>query len=842
MAEQDATGGSRLGGLGGRFPSQKKMSAMADINVKGLDDFASSLSKVKSNLTELQQTLKTFSSSSNAFKSEMEKITSSLKGVSTSAKDVSGAVKGISAGSSGGKGPIATRISNIWSKDGSGGGVTDSGTIISGGGGGSNNNNNSKNTNIKSNAGATESDISAGKTIGSETGGLVKSLLGSVKEGISGLFSGNGGKILNGIVGAASNTAALGGVLNAGSLNYTYDRIEGPTGNRNTALQLSQALGPNAAAMGISIQDLIRGLAQGAPVQGSNADIVSTILAGQSVGSYMKGTPGRNGFFESVRQMQTLTPGVSAGAMSSTLANYIGNTKSQQAGMYYGEGAFTMIGQGGRYKSLAEWAEGIMKFMEQHRIGNQGGKFTKDELISQNFPGSNINAWFQMMGVPGEMVDYWWQYALANAGQVSPITKGAEQTSQLAANVSKAKGGGIDLASERLRNITESTRRDYLLGNQMYNVYGGREGADRRFNIAMQGADLSLGRMMTETNLGNIMSMLPTPIAEMLMPIISSLVSTPIAGAMTGVHMLAGLAGDPIGDPIGDYGPQGGTSTKHLAPDLGKKIDAMLKANPRLRISSGYRDTVTQNRLQKNGVGRVGPASKSMHTRGWAADIGPMSEMGWLQANAGKFGLQTATHAGEPWHVQSAGTMPYGDPGSSPIGDSWYDPALGALKTIGNIVGKGAQAAEGIITSPIRKLVSSFFSGTDAISTVDRAINLFIKLLMEPMGMLGSFTGENTLGVDDYKSLINTKTDFKSQVFKGFEPTTDLGPKVFGDPVSMASATPTIHAKMDSPIIFKTEIHLSGGVGNSPIDAQRTAATIADHLQAEYAKRDWRKS
>jgi len=835
MAEQDATGGSRLGGLGGGFPSQKKLSAMADINVKGLDDFASSLSKVKTNLAELQQTLRTFSSSSNAFKSEMDKIAGSLKGVSASAKDVSGAVQGISAGSSGSKSPRFTAIKTIFTPTVDGGGGVSSSAASSSG---------RKTTNIKSNAGATESDISAGKSMGSDTGEAIKSLLGSVRNGLTSLFSGGIGGVIGGGIStalkAAGGVGTLGGIVNAGSLNYAYDRIEGPTGNRNTALQLSQALGPNAAAMGMSIQDLIRGLAQGAPVRGSNADIVSTVLAGQSVGSYMKGTSGRNGFFESVRQMQTLTPGVSAGAMSSTLANYIGNTKSQQAGMYYGQGAFTMIGQGGRYKSLAEWAEGITKFMEQQRVGNQGGKFSKDELITQNFPGSNINAWFQMMGVPGEMVDYWWQYALANAGQVSPITQGAAgQTKQLAANVSANKGNGIDLASERLRNITESSRRDYLLGNQMYNIYGGREAADRRFNIGMQGADLSLAKTMTGTNLGNIMSMLPTPIAEMLMPIISSLVSTPFAGLMTGNHMLAGLkpTGDPIGDPIGDYGPRGGTSTKHLAPDLGSKIDAMMKANPRLKMSSGYRDTVTQNRLHRNGVGRVGPASKSMHTRGWAADIGPMSEMGWLQANAGKFGLQTATHAGEPWHVQAAGTMPYGDPGSMPIGDE--DSFLGK---VGAFFGTGAKALEDTITWPMKKLISMFFSGGSAINTVDSAINFFIKLLMEPMGMLGSFTGTNKLGVDDYKSLINTKSDFKSRVFKGFEPDVNLGQPVFGDPISMASGSPTIHAKMDSPIIFKTEIHLNGATGNSPIDAQRTAATIADHLQAEYAKRDWRKS
>jgi hypothetical protein len=104
----------------------------------------------------------------------------------------------------------------------------------------------------------------------------------------------------------------------------------------------------------------------------------------------------------------------------------------------------------------------------------------------------------------------------------------------------------------------------------------------------------------------------------------------------------------------------------------------MMKANPRLQITSGLRDKYTSAKLQKKGIGNFGSGTpfigdlgdgrtnrNSPHSAGWAADLGPRSQYKWLQRNAHKFGLETAAGHGEPWHVQLAGTV---GSGTGPMG------------------------------------------------------------------------------------------------------------------------------------------------------------------------------
>ena len=102
---------------------------------------------------------------------------------------------------------------------------------------------------------------------------------------------------------------------------------------------------------------------------------------------------------------------------------------------------------------------------------------------------------------------------------------------------------------------------------------------------------------------------------------------------------------------IGDqYTTTGGTGTAGLHPDMRRRVDAMMKVNPRLRVTSGLRDNAMQQRLKRRGVGRVS-GRPSAHTRGMAADLGPSSQYGWIVNNAKKFGLNSGNSHGEPWHV-----------------------------------------------------------------------------------------------------------------------------------------------------------------------------------------------
>jgi hypothetical protein len=692
-----------------------------------------------------------------------------------------------------------------------------------------------------------------------------KKIAGAIGDTIKGALS----NPLN--LSSALGAVAFGGMsamssLAGSGIEYAYNRINGPQGNQAFALRASQALAPNVTMMraasgnsNMTMTGMLRGLASRYPVMGTPDDMLSMILSGQSVGALMAGTPERNGFFESARQMQTLNPGASPGSIGSSLAGYMGNVRSQQLGAFLGQGAFTMVGQGGRYKSLSEWAEGITKFLEKQRLGGgQGKKFTAAELITQNFPGSNINAWFQMMGVPQDMVDFWWQYVLTARG--SGGGENLDATGLIGATASQR---GLNLGVERLKNVTQGSRREFLMGAGMYPLYGARESSDSRFNMIMQGLDAGLGSMFRDTNVGRMMALLPTPIMELLMPLMSQLATSPFGLASAGLAGALSSFGDPpIGDPIGDYGYAGGTSTAHLSPDLANRVKSMMRANPRLRVSSGYRDTVTQNRLRRSGYGMVAPSSRSKHTRGWAVDIGPTSEGGWLANNAHKFGLQSAASQGEPWHIQMAGTMPVGDDGN------WLDKLKGwSTSAVGKVVGAGTSAlgnlaaplveglkwimtqASNIILEPIQGIFTKLLSGGSFSKIVDTAVSLYSKLMMAPLSGLIRIGGESvstgSMSEQDIIGLISgneTRPLPNITLPKGFSPkafdVTDSG--LFGDPSGLMASTPTsVSMNMGSPVVINAPITINGGSGSSG-DARRVAAMVVDHLQSELSRRQWR--
>ena len=108
-----------------------------------------------------------------------------------------------------------------------------------------------------------------------------------------------------------------------------------------------------------------------------------------------------------------------------------------------------------------------------------------------------------------------------------------------------------------------------------------------------------------------------------------------------GGGMLSSILGDP-------------DTTSGMQPNLAHGITAMKRANPNLQINSGHRSSSQQAALYAAKGGRgVARPGQSPHQLGKAADIGPPSQFGWLQANAQKFGL--ATDRSEPWHVQAIG-------------------------------------------------------------------------------------------------------------------------------------------------------------------------------------------
>jgi hypothetical protein len=159
-----------------------------------------------------------------------------------------------------------------------------------------------------------------------------------------------------------------------------------------------------------------------------------------------------------------------------------------------------------------------------------------------------------------------------------------------------------------------------------------------------------------------------------------------------------------------------------MHPDMRKRMSAMMRANPNLRITSGHRDLAKQQALKRKGGNRVS-GRPSAHTRGMAADMGPRSEYGWLMANAGKFGLKSGKRAGEPWHVDM------GDVGDNDLtgvagglGQMLGGGALGLLQTImgafGGILGGGADPTATMTgvasgTAGLLKMLLSVFATAD---------------------------------------------------------------------------------------------------------------------------------
>jgi hypothetical protein len=395
------------------------------------------------------------------------------------------------------------------------------------------------------------------------------------------------------------------------------------------------------------------------------------------------------GFFRGTAELANMYPGASLPGLAGALGSFAGNTAAQQRSLFMSGGAFGMIGQGGAQKTVSQWAESILNYLETQRFGAQRGQpFTYPELITQQFPGSNIDAWLDINGVPPDMKEAWWNYAL-NKAKTQNNTGGG---------VMAIEAQSSNLAFQRSKAVSATTKGQFQMATSLSGPYRQRENANADFNTAMASFINSTVRKSAITS---TIANLPDTMEEFLMQflensgVLGSIVGAGIGYGTTGFNLISNLFGEGAifgnlgtqfadiigslgtgttlssitaleeilaGGDVGDtgWGAMGGTTAMGLHPDMNKKVGAMMRANPRLRMNSGRRDEVTQRNLRGKGYSRVSGKS-SAHTRGLAADLGPASEYGWIMANARKFGLQSGARHGEPWHVGMSGI---GDAGS----------------------------------------------------------------------------------------------------------------------------------------------------------------------------------
>lgn len=598
--------------------------------------------------------------------------------------------------------------------------------------------------------------------------------MGAAAGGGGGSGSGGGGGWGGGFVSGMANVSqSMFGAVN--EKGWVRDLLMFPTrymrsavtDNRQLAMLASAGLGPQAFAAGTNTQSMMGALAGqfGNVLGGSPSDLVDLMNAASTYGAGINwqnyaggqnaggpnGGGGANGpraagFFQSVMQAQRMNPGAPVGALAGAIGGYAGNVQAQQTSAFLTGGAFSMIGPGNKQKSISEWATGILRWLQGLRGGPDRGKpFTYAELMSQNFPGSNFDAWLTQNGVTGDMKQMFWTYALAQAG------RGQSAVDQL---FTKNTSVDTSVAFNRLQASAAETRTGFRLAGTMSGAYANKEQANRFFseltghllNQALPAA-MSSGAM-------SYMQYLPDTIEEIMMQLAertglgglgAGIVGWGGTGALknmvgSGAGALQDLFGD-VGD-VGDYGSFGGTSSAGLHPDMRKRVDAMMAANPRVRVSSGLRDLGTQQRLKRQGVGRVS-GRPSGHTRGMAADLGPRSEYGWISANASKYGLRSGRSKGEPWHV-----------GMGDIGDPITD-AINAMKGSEALSGIQNLQATQMLTSLFSNLFGSFTGATspeDQIKNIGGASSFLMQMLMGVFG--GEINTANLAPRDVYDQLV----------------------------------------------------------------------------------------
>ncbi len=443
-------------------------------------------------------------------------------------------------------------------------------------------------------------------------------------------------------------------------LRFIRDRMQV---NRNVVLgasnQLNMAMLRGAGTNGfggVSQETMLDVLGRNpGGVKGTTQEMIDLMQYASKTGAsygFANGAQGVRGpgFFQGVQQAQALNPGASVQSIMGAIGGQASNTGAQQQSMMMTGGAYSMIGKGGRQKSLTEWADSIMKWLIDLRPGPMRGKaFSYGELMSQYYPGSNIDAWFNANQVSQEMREYWWTYELGKvSGSVSSDQSG---------NLFQMGPGGAqknNLASLRLESTNVLTQGEFSLGKKMSGAYGNREQSNRAFNEMIQSfLAAALPQALSSGPLAAIQYM-PDMIEDLLFGLLErapNSAQTLIGGGALAGMFLGGMGdvGD-IGDMPGAYGAQGGTTTSGMHPDMKRKVGAMQRANPRVRVTSGLRDTGLQQRLRQKGYKNVS-GKASAHTRGMAADLGPPSEYGWIAQNANKFGLKSGKGHGEPWHV-----------------------------------------------------------------------------------------------------------------------------------------------------------------------------------------------
>ena len=371
------------------------------------------------------------------------------------------------------------------------------------------------------------------------------------------------------------------------------------------------------------------------------------LYQGTGIGAYAGagGVAGQRGqaYTTSIKQMQETMPGLDAtqaASGQSAIYNNVQGMKMARAMLGNSVLPFKTDGPGkGQRKTQQEYFRDVLTALQKlPRPDGSTGAWSKDDIMQMNFPGSRLNAWLSAI-LPEEVIPMWYEWAITNAA-VSAAGKGQLSDDPKTAKKQRESVFGRSLATNAQETTNREAQKDAQFGGEQYGAMNARLDYEKKTLGVLSHIDSMI------SGIYGIFGRVP------------SLMQGGVAGAIGGVVSFIGglFGGDPgyMGDPE--------SSTSHLTPDLRKRVNSMMKANPNISITSAYRDNKRQGDLYKQGGGPFAPSGKSKHGRGQAIDLGPPSQFGWIAKNARKFGLDSATQYREPWHVQLMGTLGIGDP------------------------------------------------------------------------------------------------------------------------------------------------------------------------------------
>jgi hypothetical protein len=205
----------------------------------------------------------------------------------------------------------------------------------------------------------------------------------------------------------------VGGAIQQGT-KLAMDRFES---NMGTTGAYDIAGSRMALSSGVSSQNQLGMISRNSPFYGSLPEIGQALLQQSQIGNVYGGTgmAGARGAQASanILSLQNLNPGMSATQAGGMMAGMQQNVRGiNQARMVFGN-AITPTGPGGAPRSINDIYKALLDSIV--RQAHSGQPYSKDEIVAQRMPGSNLYSWLAQTGWSDDQIQSWFDWAIGQA-------------------------------------------------------------------------------------------------------------------------------------------------------------------------------------------------------------------------------------------------------------------------------------------------------------------------------------------------------------------------------------------------------------------------------------------